>query len=235
MIGIARTQVSAGNPKAGSVTIADPAAVGVLTPINVSTLGTVDWMACGTPWTTNTYANDLSFIYEKLLGGWIRKSFRMYGPNVPSISTPTDSLFVITSDIDDTATFNGLINQNFLNAVQTYAQLAANNVNPYSNWGFRFRAQASNIKTRTLRLYFSYGCASLGNQLTISARLSDGSAATVSKTLVPAVVAKNFYSIDITFRSKESSCDLIVATNVQNIIGNSATTHGFIAAVVFDN
>lgn len=243
-LGIAKTQLTnpalgggGGSDLGGTVIFHAPTTAAVLTDVNVSTLGTLDWFAYISQGSFGDWVNDTpAGIHAKVRGGNIRRSFKYWGPNGTMLAAnQVDSNWRLTSVIGDDSCLGALTRlNNFLNNSVGYVMVSANNALAYSNWGFAFEALSglSLLHRLDILLMFKSGGAATNNQLLVQARLAGSDTDSGSVTLTPGNTNKTFYRIQIDFKANGPGVPLYVSANVIQNTGDTATAVGFQSAIL---
>jgi hypothetical protein len=234
-IGIAKRQVTfagAGSGGgAGSLAItSNPAVIPVASTLNISNEGLLDWLVTNAHTGNDEYQDSLS--HWKLLNGYIRDSFKWYGPTgtITQAASATSPLAITANHLDD-GHFQGLINADDLNANVSGVVLTANTATSFTGMGWMLRAPGVPGTLRNLKLYFPFsaGGGVAAGQMTITARLSDGSAADVSFLLTTIVSGLQWYRMTIQFKVT----GYVSITGIMTTYGDSGSQLGFQAASLF--
>lgn len=245
-IGIAKTQIT--NPAnigggsgggSGSILFQNLSIAGILTPVNLSAEGSIDFFAYIAQANNGDWTNDATTgLHSKIVGGYLRRNFAYFGPTGTLIEVnQTDSNWQMTTTIGDDANLGATAGNQFLNASRAYTSYQANNtlLNVTPGWGWRISAPGVSSGTRTLRTYFAFksGGVQTTNQLQFTARLSDGSAPDQVVTVSPNTINKIFYRLDCTFQVGSSGALLFLsAQGLENVI-DAGMLLGFQAATLF--
>lgn len=205
------------------------------TPVNLSTEGAKDFLGIGSGALTDIFTSSAANVHSKLLGGWIRSSFRVWGPLstvAPTSSTNTPWTFTTTIGDDDVP--GGTFGNNLLSAVNFAAGEFSNTSTLVAGgWGFKFEVPASST-SRTCSLYIGVnsGGAATNTNFVLTARLADGSATDKTFTITPGVTGLQWYKVTITYQSGGAWVPLIVEFAVQQQNGDSGTLFFFAAVDV---
>jgi len=241
MTGIACTQFGGGSSKASaSISISGPnkitGAAGS-TPVNLTTEGLIDWYTIinstdgiAAPRLDSAVSN-----HAKVLGGWLRRGFKWFGPvGTVTFSNNAASVFGVSSSLGDDDCLSGIRLANLVTGVTIMPLINANNALAFNGWGWRLEAPGSSKVNRTLNIYFGFssGGAATNNQLQITARVADGTAADQIVNLSPGAIGFAFYKMTIVYRTASFFVPLIVAASVIQNSGDTSTQVGFQAATL---
>jgi hypothetical protein len=216
-------------PTAGSLTGAQAAAPSTL---NLSTEGTKDWLAFTGTATTNPLFDDGLWNW-KVLGGYLRRAIRfIYPAATTTLSTNTSSTLSLSATAGDDGAASGTAAAQPLSASTNTMIETSNTGTPYTNWGFALEVPADTT-SRTLRLYagFSPSGGSVSGTMTVTARLSDGSAADVTQTVTTSVSGVAWYKFTFVFNAASGGQRLNVSAMITGF-GDSGTRIGFQAATL---
>ena len=190
-------------PGTGSLSAAHTLAPPVA--INLSTEGVSDWFAP---------ANSVSGNYHsKMLGGQMAKSFDWVAAG-QILFTQTGSFSVSSIPSDDASGLGLTSLTNDQGVLTSSASL--------KGFGFRLRAPASSTAVRTLKIY----CSSFSTAFTLTAHLSDGSAADVTDTVDVGSDGYNYFVWTVTYQAARDGQEVEVSALV-------STNYGFTPNVKF--
>lgn len=205
---------------AGSVTFSNansPAS------INLSTVGTLDWMTLNGVTSNPPRAQSGFTIHSKQAGGWIKDSFDWLNGGTGTMSLATGGSIVTTlttSASDDMAPA--------LSAAAPNLTLIRSGSGTPLNYGFRFSVPAF-IASHVLKL--DIGINSV--KVTITCTMSDGSVAPQTTTL-DAVTSGTFVQKEftITYNAGSNNAEMVVTVEVTANYGGSFQDVGFCCATL---
>jgi hypothetical protein len=170
--------------------------------INLSSEGTRDWFAPG----GNLPSGAVNY-HSKLLGGQVMKSFDWIMAG--QVSFTQGSSFAVTSLASDDS--NGIAMRSVSSDQGVFTS------GPSTGFGFRFRVPASNTGPRKLNIY----CSAFSAGVTLTARLTDGSAADVTDVVDTGSGGFNYFSWTINYESAHDGQELEIAVVVTRNGGSS--------------
>lgn len=197
------TAVATGTPGGGGVAGAlsvSQTNVNASVTVNLSTEGTKDWFAPGG--STANPPRGSSGMHGRIIGGELLNGFDWV--NVQTLQTAGSNVTISSNAGDDISAP--------LSSVTTAQQQTTGTNSGPTNWGFRLRCRAGTA-SRTLKIYVKIGLV----DITLTAHLSDGSAADVTSTLSTGNSSTVFV---VTFNSATEGEELYVSVLVT---GNHAT------------